>query len=163
MDFWLLQKFGSSTGHYTAAVSNKPNESTNNLLLTNSGYILADGGFDVWIMNFRGGYYSRGHKTLDPDNDAAYWNFNIEELGRYDVAAALEYLLNKTGHESSYLMGHSMGGTAGLILLSTRPEYNKKVKLFVNLATMAFVNHKLNPLFELGFNVLLPAAAVSYD
>ena len=48
-----------------------------------SGYILADAGYDVWLGNFRGNIYSRGHvhKTKNP-RDQPFWNFTVDELGQ---------------------------------------------------------------------------------
>ena len=39
----------------------------------------------------------------------------------------IDYALSVTGEESLYYGGHSMGCTQYLIMLSAKPEYNKKV------------------------------------
>lgn len=114
------------------------------------GFLLADAGYDVWLPNFRGNYYSRNHKTLNPNKDAAYWNFSIHEYGYYDLAASINYILNVTKQERVILIAHSMGSCAGLILCSTRPEYNKKIQLFVNLAPVVYVRNKKGFLFSAG-------------
>lgn len=36
-------------------------------------------------------------------------------------------------------VGHSMGTTSCLVLLSEKPEYNEKIKLFIALAPVAFM------------------------
>lgn len=36
-------------------------------------------------------------------------------------------------------MGHSMGTTACFVMLSEKPEYNERIKLFIALAPVAFM------------------------
>lgn len=58
-------------------------------------FVAASSGYDVWIGNSRGNTYSRKHTTLDPDarKDAkAYWSFDWEQMGKYDLPAAFEYV-----------------------------------------------------------------------
>jgi hypothetical protein len=57
------------------------------------GYLLSDAGYDVWLGNFRGNRYSRGHlnatSNMNPDKDEHFWKFSIHELGKYDLPAMM--------------------------------------------------------------------------
>ncbi|KAK7339355.1 hypothetical protein VNO77_20016 [Canavalia gladiata] len=64
---------------------NSPNESL--------GFISADNGYDVWLTNSRGTKYSRGHKSLSP-NDKDYWNRSWDELSTYDLPTFVQYVYN---------------------------------------------------------------------
>ncbi|XP_023246893.1 lipase 3-like isoform X2 [Copidosoma floridanum] len=101
-------------------------------------YMLADAGYDVWLGNIRGNTYSRSHVKLSPDYDGEFWNFSYHEMALLDVTAVIDYILLKTQQPSLIYVGHSMGGAISTILLSTKPEYNKKIKLAIGLAPAVF-------------------------
>ncbi|XP_037580511.2 lipase member M [Dermacentor silvarum] len=90
------------------------------------GFLFADAGFDVWSMNSREAERYSNHTTLSKD-DPEYWKFSFDEIGRYDVAAGVDHVLNATGAMRLTLVSLSQGITTILVLLSTRPEYNDKV------------------------------------
>ena len=71
-------------------------------------------GFDVWMGNNRGCRYSVAHTTLNPESRAdkpAYWDFDFEEMGLYDLPAEIDFILNNTGNAKVTFIGHSMGAT----------------------------------------------------
>ncbi|KOB56528.1 Acidic lipase [Operophtera brumata] len=112
-------------------------------------YILADAGYDVWITNARGNYYSRGHLTITVDFPE-YWNFSWQEMGQYDLPAVIDYIRRiKNSTELIDFIGHSMGATALLVLLSTAPRYNDYLRLAILLAPLAFMSNVQGPLKEL--------------
>ena len=39
-----------------------------------TGYLLSDAGYDIWLGNFRGNYYSMAHQELDPE-EFEFWDF----------------------------------------------------------------------------------------
>ncbi len=43
-------------------------------------YALADLGYDVWMGNFRGNYFSDRHKSF-AFNDPKFWDFSFEDHG----------------------------------------------------------------------------------
>jgi lysosomal acid lipase/cholesteryl ester hydrolase len=38
-------------------------------------FVASSNGYDVWLNNTRGNYYSRSHVSLDPDKEP-FWNFD---------------------------------------------------------------------------------------
>jgi len=57
------------------------------------------------------------------------------------------YIFNYTEKKDLYYIGHSMGTTALFVLLSTKPEYNIKIKMAICLAPIAFLM-KITPIFN---------------
>ncbi|XP_028177247.1 lipase 3-like [Ostrinia furnacalis] len=109
-------------------------------------YILSDAGYDVWMTNARGNYYSRGHKSK-PVNSRSYWRFTFQEMGEYDLPAAIDYVRTlKNSTKKINYVGHSMGATALLVLLSTAPRYNQYLRIGILLAPLAFMSNIQGPL-----------------
>lgn len=100
-------------------------------------YLLADNGYDVWLGNARGSKHSMKHKTLSPDS-GEFWNFSWHEIGFYDLPAMIDYMLNETKKTKTFYAGHSQGTTSLFVLLSTRPQYNKKIIQAHLMAPSAF-------------------------
>ncbi|KAJ8730362.1 hypothetical protein PYW07_017400 [Mythimna separata] len=112
-------------------------------------YLLAEAGYDVWLGNARGNYYSRNHKTIDPDGILQnFWRFSWDEIGNFDLPAYIDYILEKTGQEKLHYIGHSQGGTTFLVLNSLRPEYNEKFLSFQGLAPAAYFFNNEVSLFQ---------------
>jgi lysosomal acid lipase/cholesteryl ester hydrolase len=55
---------------------------------------LARAGYDVWLGNNRGNWYSLNHTSLDYIQDkGAYWDFSWDDLGKYDLPAQIDKVL----------------------------------------------------------------------
>ncbi|KAJ1523634.1 hypothetical protein ONE63_001477 [Megalurothrips usitatus] len=103
-------------------------------------FMLADADLDVWIGNFRGTFYGRRHVNMTTA-DPRFWEFSWHENGLYDVSAMLDYVAERTGQPSVLYGSHSMGGTALLVLLSERPQYNARVRASFMLTPAVYFTH----------------------
>ncbi|CAG9767968.1 unnamed protein product [Ceutorhynchus assimilis] len=60
------------------------------------GLLMADLGYDIWLVNPRGTRYSMKHQTLNR-SEAEFWEFSFHEKGYYDLAANIDYIISFTG------------------------------------------------------------------
>lgn len=112
------------------------------------GYILADHGYDVWLMNARGTTFSNRHVRISEKNKKEFYNFSWHEIGYYDMPALIDYILNKTNQTQMQYFGHSQGGTAFLVMAATRPEYNSKISLATLIGATSVIKH-MHPIMQI--------------
>ncbi|CAD6994161.1 unnamed protein product [Ceratitis capitata] len=103
-------------------------------------YNFADAGFDVWLGNARGNIYSRKHATMTAGHPK-FWKFSWHEIGAIDMPESIDYVLEQTGEPALHYVGHSQGGTVYFVMLSSRPEYNAKIKTGHCLAPAVFMGN----------------------
>jgi len=70
-------------------------------------------------------------------------------MGVSDLPAVIDYILEKTGAQQIFYIGHSMGTTMFYVLGSERPEYNSKIRAMFSLAPVAFMSHMKSPVIQL--------------
>ncbi|XP_047985641.1 lipase 1-like [Leguminivora glycinivorella] len=112
-------------------------------------FMLQDLGYDVWLANVRGNKYGRRHLYLESETDerTQFFDYTYDEIGFYDVAVIVDYILNDTRKEKVHYIGHSLGGTAFLILNAIKPEFNNKFQSAHLLAPIGYQNYFPNKNF----------------
>ncbi|XP_059079297.1 gastric triacylglycerol lipase-like isoform X2 [Tigriopus californicus] len=111
------------------------------------GYILVDNGFDVWLGNARGNIYSRKHINLSINSDA-YWDFSFDEMGMFDLPAAIHYILDRNTNSTQLdYIGHSMGTTMFWVAMDQNESWMKaRIRMMFALAPVAQVQHIRSPI-----------------
>uniref|UniRef100_A0A8D0IQI8 Gastric triacylglycerol lipase n=1 Tax=Sus scrofa TaxID=9823 RepID=A0A8D0IQI8_PIG len=104
--------------------------------------------YDVWMGNSRGNTWSRKHLKFSL-NSQEYWAFSLDEMAKYDLPATINFILEKTGQEQLYYVGHSQGTTIAFVAFSTNPELAKRIKIFFALAPVTTVKYTQCPLKQL--------------
>uniref|UniRef100_A0A336KHF7 Lipase n=1 Tax=Culicoides sonorensis TaxID=179676 RepID=A0A336KHF7_CULSO len=104
------------------------------------GFMLADAGYDVWMLSARGTTLSSSHKTLDSDSQK-YWDFSFHEIGYYDVPAGIKYVLQKTRKNKVRYVGHSQGCTVFGVALTMHPELNRKISSAYLMTPAIYLHH----------------------
>lgn len=99
---------------------------------------LVDLGYDIWATNSRGSTYSNRHVKYTVEDDA-FWNFTMNEMGKYDVPANVHYVLNTTGFAKVIWIGHSQGTTQWFIANALDLNLAQYFKAFVGVGPAMYV------------------------
>ena len=102
---------------------------------SNLGQHLANQGFDVWLMEYRG-----DRSSVPPDEST--WTrgeWTVDDIARHDVPAALDHVLKATGQDRVLWVGHSLGGVLGYI--SLQGDLASKISGMVAIAAPGDFSH----------------------
>lgn len=118
-------------------------------------YILADEGYDVWILNNRGNKYSKEHAEWNSRNDKRFWDFTWEDFAEIDLPANIEYVKRTTKSEKVIYIAHSQGTLQLFIQLSINPDFQNNLAAFFGLGPVLHVNHQVNSKNKLKYFLII--------
>ena len=111
------------------------------------GFILADAGYDVWLGNMRGNYYSRAHVKYNPDHDEEFWDFSWDDMARDDLPSMIYYILHLTQYPQIAYVGHSQGTMIGFAEFGRSDSMvANNVSFYGALAPVAHLGHIESPI-----------------
>ena len=65
----------------------------------------------------------------------------VDDMGKYDIPACINYVLSVTSQSSLSYVGHSMGCAVFFIAMTYHPELNAKIDVMVALAPATANGH----------------------
>ncbi|NWX92946.1 LIPM Lipase, partial [Nothoprocta pentlandii] len=76
---------------------------------------------------------------------------SFHEMAIYDLPAMINFILQKTGQQKLYYIGHAQGNSIGFIAFSSMPQLAEKIKLFFGLAPLYTFHQVRGPVLKLAF------------
>lgn len=103
-------------------------------------FMLANHGYDVWLMSMQGTDFSLKHDSLS-HKEPEFWNYCLDDFGLKDIPAVVNYVVEKTGATKVGYIGHSQATFSVFALLSTHPEYADVIEPVIAVAPVAYMHH----------------------
>lgn len=88
--------------------------------------------------------YCYAKKMIYRDTFFVSWH----EIGIRDLPAMIDHVVNTTGREKLFYLGHSQGTTTFFVMAVELPEYQDKIQAMFALAPVAYCGRLPSPLFQ---------------
>ncbi|KAJ3291938.1 hypothetical protein HK104_005694 [Borealophlyctis nickersoniae] len=98
-------------------------------------FYMADLYYDVWLGNVR--CVEKRHAFLS-SYDPRFWDWSIEELGKYDVPAIVDFVREYTKTDKITYIGHSQGNAQAFMAMQCNPKFSAKFKCLFALAPAVY-------------------------
>lgn len=116
----------------------------------NGPMLLANHGYDVWLMSVRGTDLSMRHISLKSDS-AEFYNFSHDEYALRDLPAVVDFILTTSKAARVGYVGYSQANLAIFALLSRSPSWSRKIEPIVAIAPVSY----FSDIKSLGYKALL--------
>lgn len=140
---WVLIGRDKSIGGYRCGELIKARIPLLSPLYPVKALLLHDMGYDVFLGNARGNYYSRKHLNMSTSSKD-FWEFSWHEIGYYDMPSVVDMILQETNVKKLDFIGHSQGVTSFLVLNVLRPKYQKYFRTVIAMSPIAFLSNIQN-------------------
>ncbi|KAK2451428.1 triacylglycerol lipase [Trifolium repens] len=116
--------------------------------------ILADNGFDVWVVNARGTKFSRKHTSLDTSSEE-YWAWSWDELVTDEMPAIFDFVSKNSGGQKINYVGHSLGTLVALASMAEGKWTTDHVKSVALFSPIAYLSRMTTPIGAVAARTLL--------
>jgi len=86
-----------------------------------------------------------------------------DEVGNYDMPAAIEYVLKTTGQPKLISICHSLGCAYFSIAMINRPELNEKIELHIALAPVASCAYSMLNNLRIVSHLVFPIGVIDFQ
>lgn len=125
------------------------------------GFMLANNGYDVWLIGTRGsnelnqGYTNdlesvRGNANFNlteenfelvKKNRKKYWSYGLDEIIKYEIRAQIDEVLRLTGANEVSLLSFSLSTPTTMAFLAANPDYARRVRVYFQMAPAIAADH----------------------
>lgn len=117
-----------------------PTGGLNETQFLNGPMLLANNGYDVWLMSMRGTDWSLRHEHFNA-RDPEFWDYSLDDFALVDVPSVVDFVRRETGSRRVAYIGHSQATFSVFGLLSMRPSYAQVIQPVVAVAPVAYFDH----------------------
>lgn len=97
-------------------------------------FTLANFGYDVWLPNLRGNYYSEGHAGRYHIERQDYWDFDLDTLIQEDLPSIVKFIEKKIDTKRVGIISYSHSVALVLGLLTKYPKYQHTLQPVILMA-----------------------------
>lgn len=106
----------------------------------NGPMLLANHGYDVWLMSMRGTELSQDHDNLNR-SDIKFWDYCLDNFALGDVPSVVHYVRQITSAPKVAYVGHSQATFSIFALLAAKPDYADIIEPVFAVAPVAYMHH----------------------